>query len=540
MIFGQGDNVTNGAGAADTSQGASLDQFMAGTSSMCYVANYSWGTQGSVNAVENQLNLLNPTYATRVIGDGVTPLSTDIEQTVANGLAKLRSDTSASEIMHNKFIIRDPNDAAKAATLMGSGNFSGGGWTAQNNSYLIIYNQQITQNYLSEFDEMWSDTFNTGTKTTRVYTMPNNVEVRIFFGGEDLPWAGTGTTANGLVSILDTATESIFFEITNLYGFANTRRPAEASCITRAGAGVQVEGVYDSIDAGAVGSGGKADFDAGGCFIRETLNPNNYKHHHKHWIIDMDWVGLGSVNASQSSAESDPGSDENFILINDFRLAREFVKEFHTNYHTTAIWAGKGSSDNTSVTETHDDTPPNPPTSLTVTPGANSFAVSWTKPGATADFSRYYIFISRSAIADNAAIGDMIDQDGDRALNEDPRGDIDGDGNSDDDGDGTVDEDSCIRPEAQTKVIDSVSVTLTTENEGEDLVGATNYYIAVVAVDKWGNESTVLTDGPYQLGSAPSTIWWEDFESYVDGTTSSPGKWSTGGVPTGYFYTTTV
>ena len=481
VYFTAGDGVIGSASALEQKIG----NFMSTTSSMCYVANYSW-SDTATNEVVLKINSLytSGTVDVKVVGDNAqgTAVNEPIHPNITSTIPMNdRTTAGSSEYMHDKVIIRDPNNAANAALMMGSGNYNEGGWESQNNTFLFLYNQALTLNYLAEFNEMFKGTFAGGTKTTRVYAMPNGTEVRSFFGSEDQPWAATATTANGLISLLNASTESIFFEITDLYGYSGIQNPMEASCVNRAAAGVIAEGVYQSIDTASSydltdwNAAANANANNTGPFIRESAVTAFTKHHHKYFVIDMDWAGVGSVNASQSSAETNPGSDENFILINDFRLAREFMKEFGRNY---ALTTPVGAADNAGVTEIHNWVSSNVPTGLSVTPAALSFAVSWTFSAAPSDFSRYYIFISTNNTIATAKEQTTDAQGGHK--------------------------NAILRPEMQKKGRTTTSTTLTTYNEGDTLVTATSYYIGVVSVDKFGNESAALTGGPYQLSGAPN------------------------------------
>ncbi|MBU2529042.1 fibronectin type III domain-containing protein [bacterium] len=489
VYFTAGDGTIGSASALETH----ISDFMLKASSMCYVSNYSWSDTANNKVVLNINSLYASGLDVKVVGDdaqggiGSYPIHPDITGTIP---MNDRTTGGSSEYMHNKLIIRDPNDSANAAVMMGSGNFNEGGWESQNNTFLFLYDQDLTLNYLAEFNEMFNGTFAGGSQTTRVYTMPNNVEVRSFFGSEDQPWADVGTTANGLISIFNASTESIFFEVTDLYGWSGAQNPLEASCVNRAAAGAIVEGVYQSIDTASTydlddwNNAANANGNGTGPFIRESAVTTYIKHHHKYWVIDLDWAGVGSVNASQSSAENNPGSDENFILIKDFRLAREFAKEFGRNY---AIGSPVGSVDNASVGEIHDWSPPGAPTVLSVTNGGNAFSVSWTAPADPGDFSRYYVFISSQHTTSGAmdtAIKQTTDAQGGHLS-------------------------AVLRPENQNKGISSTTASVGACNEGDALEIGVNYYIGVTAADIYGNESALLFSGPHRFTtdvSAPCAV----------------------------------
>lgn len=457
-------------GTYDTAILNMLESYILGANSVVYLANYSIPSANTkiTTAMNNRDSAgLNVKY----VGDGTEGRYTGLQ---AGILSKL--DPAGNPIMHDKFLLIDPSSSNRKL-VTGSGNYTSGGWGTQDAAWLTITDPAIINKYLAEFNELYGGTFHGGSATANPITTANGITVHTLFSSEDGPWA----TGHIVDTTIRTATESVFFE-TTAHDPSNTGTLAfdQANWSVLDDASKPkffVEGVVNSMGGFEPTFSGKAltNYNNKGGYIRQSAVTSYDKHHSKYVVIDMDWVGVGSVNASKSSSEyvGATGSDENHIFVNDFRLARAFMKEFSRHYRVNSTVGSKG---NDSVTEIHNWTVPSVPTNLSVTPGASSFNVSWTAGSNPSDFSRYYVFISPTNNI-NTAKAEITESDGSFRA-------------------------SVLRPEIQKKGITSTSAVLTTYNEGDALQTGVNYYIGVVAVDKFGNESAALTDGPYEIGGS--------------------------------------
>ncbi|MEW6556511.1 MAG: lamin tail domain-containing protein [Elusimicrobiota bacterium] len=456
-------------GTYDTSIENMLESYILGSSSMVYLANYS------IPSVDTKIttsmnNRDSADLDVKYVGDGDEGNYTGLQAGIPAVL-----EPAGSPIMHNKFLIIDPNSSTKRKLVTGTGNYTSGGWGTQDNAWLTITDTNIINKYVAEYNELFGGTFHGGSATSNPITTANGITVHTLFSSEDGPWL-----VNNIVdTTIRAATESVFFETTShdptdtgtldfdeaIWSVLDDAEKPNFFC----------EGVVNSMGGNQPTFSGTAltNYNNKGGYIRQSAETSYDKHHLKYVVIDMDWIGVGSMNANKSSSEyiGASGNDENHIFINDFRLARAFMKEFSRHYKLDNT---VGSVDNSDVTEPHDWTAPADPTGLSVTPTANSFDVTWTAPADPGDFSRYYIFISTlNTIA--TAKNEITEADGSFRA-------------------------SVLRPEMQKKGLTTTSATLTTYNEGDTLVSGKNYYIGVVSVDKFGNESSALTGGPYQLG----------------------------------------
>lgn len=465
LRFTDGDN-----GTYDTAIENMLESYILGASSMVYLANYSIPS-ANTKITTSMNNRDSAGLDIKYVGDGGEGNYTGLQSGIPYTL-----DPAGSPIMHNKFLVIDP-DGAKKRLVTGSGNYTAGGWGTQDNAWLMITDSNIINKYLAEFNEMFSGTFHNTSPTTNPITTANGITVHTLFSSEDGPWL----VGNIVDTKIRAATESVFFETTGHDPTnSGTLDIDEAIWSVLDDAGKPnffCEGVVNSMGGNQPTFSGTAltNYNNKGGYIRQSAVTSYDKHHLKYVVVDMDWLGVGSVNASKASSEytGSSGNDENHIFINDFRLARAFMREFSRHYKLdTTI----GSVDNSSVTAPHDWTAPAAPTALGVASHTSSFTVTWTAPADPGDFSRYYIFISTNNTI--ATAKNEITEAADGSFRA-----------------------SILRPETQKKGLTTTSATLSTYNEGDALLQATNYYIGVVSVDKYGNESAALTGGPYKLGT---------------------------------------
>ena len=212
-------------------------------------------------------------------------------------------------LMHDKFIIID-----KSEVWMGSMNFTDGGAYDDNNNLMRIRSTKMAENYLKEFEEMFSeDMFGPDIvpETPNPTITIDDTRIDIYFSPDD------GVLA-ALVPVLESARESIYFLA---YSFTSNqmgeivRQKAEAK--------VTVAGVMDDEQ---VRSNEGTEFDP---FRQADLDVRrdgiDGLMHHKVFVIDEKIVAMGSYNFSQSAEER---NDENLLIIYDPVIAQQFISEF--------------------------------------------------------------------------------------------------------------------------------------------------------------------------------------------------------------------
>ena len=262
----------------------------------------------SLNSVRNALIRAHDRGATvRVVMESSNMDRSDPQRLIEAGIPVVGDNRDG--LMHDKFIIID-----KSEVWMGSMNFTDGGAYDDNNNLMRIRSTKMVENYLKEFEEMFSeDMFGPDIvpETPNPTITIDATRIDVYFSPDD------GALA-GLVPVLESAQESIYF-IT--YSFTSNqlgeivRQKAEGDII--------VEGVMDDEQ---VRSNQGTEFDP---FRQADLDVRldgiDGLMHHKVFIVDEKIVVMGSYNFSQNAEER---NDENLLIIYDPLIAEQFVLEF--------------------------------------------------------------------------------------------------------------------------------------------------------------------------------------------------------------------
>lgn len=216
-------------------------------------------------------------------------------------------DTS-SQLSHNKFCVIDD-----IKVWTGSFNPTKRGNEKNNNNALIIYSGYLAKNYKDEFNELWNRQFGEGETVEYPIVYINNKKFENYFCPED-------NCKGQVIEELLKAKKSIYFmifsftdeEIGDVLLFSNVKN---------------IKGVFEKVQAASQYSQYQRlkDF---GLDVKIDGNPANM--HHKVFIIDRKTVITGSYNPSKSGNSK---NDENIIIIEDEKIAKEYVEEFNK------IWA---------------------------------------------------------------------------------------------------------------------------------------------------------------------------------------------------------
>lgn len=466
-----------------------------------YIASFTYGTginepiNGSswgINKLYSDRTSITGAAPVRVIADGDDVAA--INATL-NPLSILKASPSNPSNTHNKVIT-----LGARAVMTGSMNFTAGGNSEQPNNMVIIRVPSVAQAFLRELDDQYlNNNFVENTPSSQnLFTAPNGDRIEVFFAPDEngninlSPYGNGKSIKDVLLYHIGNANESVFYMI-NIFGMSTEL----ANALTAATPAKLVEGWFDN-DPFSNKSALQADHTA-----RDWNNFSaSTEGHHKVMIFDMDIVATGSANQTYASMR-DVNNVENEVVIYDFRLARKFMQEYRRSMALVP-------PENIGQADGFEQNVPGAVTNLAVADVAgasNQLQVTWTAPSNN-DLSRHYVFVSPTPISTKRDIGDGIDNDGDGHIDEDPVGDADGfqSGSSsllsnDDDADGLTDEDQWMYPEVQVKSQTagaSLSAVVSTVNVGDTLLDNTNYWIAVIAVDKHGNEGPISVFGPVQ------------------------------------------
>src|SRR3990172_6990572 len=211
-------------------------------------------------------------------------------------------------LMHHKFVVLD-----RLEVWTGSMNYTVNGAYRNNENLIRIRSAGLAQDYLREFEEMYSE--QRFGALSLVDTPFGNLEVQgvpleVLFSPED-------SVLERLLDLVRKAQGSLHF-----LAFSFTSDELGQSLLALAENGVEVQGVMESSQAAGQGSEYARLREAG---LGVRLDGNPYSMHHKVLIIDGRIVVTGSYNFSRSAEER---NDENVLILFDPQLAAAYEQEF--------------------------------------------------------------------------------------------------------------------------------------------------------------------------------------------------------------------
>ncbi len=250
---------------------------------------------------------------------------TDTDSHQEDGIAALRAEDipivedDRSAIMHDKFVVIDG-----AAVWTGSMNFTRNDAYRNNNSFMYIQSSRLAQNYTREFEEMFEreefgPTSEADTPNPAVTLAGTRVEN--YFSPDD------GVAAQ-IESELEAAQDSIYF-----MAFSFTRTDFAQTLLDKAGAGLTVQGVFETRQIAAGGDQAWLMLTQGGLKRQVRQDGNPYNLHSKVFIIDQSVVVTGSYNFSKNAEDS---NDENVLIIHNADIAAAYFAEWER------VWATAG------------------------------------------------------------------------------------------------------------------------------------------------------------------------------------------------------
>lgn len=221
-------------------------------------------------------------------------------------------------LMHDKFVIID-----RSEVWTGSLNFTGNGAYDDNNNLVHIRSVKVAENYLVEFEEMYTDDL-FGSDSLAVTPNPSltvdGIQIETYFSPDD------GVAAR-IVELLQGAQESIYF-----MAYSFTSDDIAQTMRDRADDGVFVSGVMDDSQ---VKSNQGTEFDLfaqSGLDVRRDGNPGLM--HHKVIIIDRSIVIFGSYNFTASAEDR---NDENLVIFFSPEIAELYLAEFERVFDVAQI-----------------------------------------------------------------------------------------------------------------------------------------------------------------------------------------------------------
>jgi phosphatidylserine/phosphatidylglycerophosphate/cardiolipin synthase-like enzyme len=228
-----------------------------------------------------------------------------------NSSIEIKTDTG-SKLMHHKFCVID-----NKITLTGSTNPTPNGLYLNNNNMLVIYSENIANNYNKEFNENLNQNKFQKKKTdfdfpkTNLLT-PDNQTYLI-----DIEMCPSEQCRTKALDILNKAEKEILFA-----NFVLTQNDIEILLVSKANNNVTVKGVIENRLKNSKGA-----------IIKELnqsfpikFDKNKNTMHHKFFVVDELYIITGSMNPSASGTN---GNDENLIIIENKAMALKFKQEFN-------------------------------------------------------------------------------------------------------------------------------------------------------------------------------------------------------------------
>ena len=223
-------------------------------------------------------------------------------------------DDRLQGLMHDKFIVID-----KSEVWLGSMNYTDSSTYEDNNNMIRIRSAKIAEDYLQEFEEMFSDNMfgpNVVAQTPNPTVTIDDTRIDVYFSPDD-------HVINALAALLSAAQESIYF-----LAFSFTSNELGDIVREKAQAGLTISGVMDREQ---VLTNQGTEFDPfRQAKLDVVIDGIEGQMHHKVFIVDDKIVALGSYNFSKSAEER---NDENMIIVYNEDIAHEFMREFQR------VWA---------------------------------------------------------------------------------------------------------------------------------------------------------------------------------------------------------
>lgn len=213
-----------------------------------------------------------------------------------------------SAFMHNKFCVVDGK-----RVWTGSMNITGNGMFRNNNNSVLIESEELADNYVAEFLEMF-ESREFGVRSPRNTPHPKlklgEVDLECYFAPED-------KVQKKVIDEIESARERIEF-----MAFSFTAKPVAEAMAGRMKQGVQVCGLFEERNANSKYSRDDYLADRGAEIHFDT---NKYTMHHKVIVIDGQTVITGSYNFSASAEEK---NDENVLILRSPVIAEHYHAEF--------------------------------------------------------------------------------------------------------------------------------------------------------------------------------------------------------------------
>ncbi|GAB6189370.1 hypothetical protein JCM30566_11090 [Marinitoga arctica] len=227
-----------------------------------------------------------------------------------SGLGKAGIETKHDKnykLMHDKFLIIDGY-----CVITGSTNFTNNGFKYNSNNSIVIFSNELAQDYMDEFQEMYQGYFGKKSLDNKKY---KKVEfdsglIEPYFTPED-------DLTNRIIELINNAKKSIHVMI-----FTFSKKEIAESLINAKNRGVDVKIIAEEYQSNY--SWAQINYlKQNG--VNVILDKNDRTFHHKVMIIDENITITGSFNFTNSAQYN---NDENSLVIHSEYISKEYEREF--------------------------------------------------------------------------------------------------------------------------------------------------------------------------------------------------------------------
>ena len=303
------------------------------------IAIYNFTDDATIaNAINNRYNA---GVQVRIVSDGSTA-QLGLSLLNPNIPVVERINTSGTGIMHNKFIVVDPDSAANSWVFTGSTNWTDNNMSTDFNNIIIFQDQSIARGYRLEFEEMWGGSGAQPGNPNGVFgsSKTNNTPLQYVMGPDDIKvesyFSPTDNANGAIIKTMQTTDTNLDYAI-----LAFTRADIADAIIAEDDLFlVLVRGMMEQTSDPASEF---AYLQAAGQDIR-SHEGIQYDLHHKYCIVDHSTLDsdptvlTGSHNWSSAAQTT---NDENTVVVHDARVANLYLQEF------MATWSLVGVEDET-------------------------------------------------------------------------------------------------------------------------------------------------------------------------------------------------
>jgi len=232
----------------------------------------------------------------------------EIEKLLKEKNADVITNNRKFGLMHNKFCILDQT------IVTGSFNPTRRG-VKDNNNLIVIKSKYLAANYLDEFNELKKGIYGKGSQVkNKIIYLNENKYVNLFCPEDSCKEVVYSELEKAQISIHFMAYSFTYNDISKL--------------LIKKSKSMEVKGIIEKQRINQKYN----QFNILKDKIDIKADSNKYLMHHKIFIIDSKTVITGSANPTNAGYFT---NDENILIINSKKIAKEYLKEFNTQMQKT-------------------------------------------------------------------------------------------------------------------------------------------------------------------------------------------------------------